>query len=349
MTPIYSIVKKLMPRSIRTFVRDLDTAYHKLENKVDIQQQQIQELEILNIDLQTTYERLILAYQELQQTQINNLDSQLVYYFNNLTKGLIRKNLTQFDSDINYKYLQNILPNSGPILLESTFSSAKEIVETFLNSDKRVQNIEGFEGFAPDDAIFDPDTQFHELWSNVGLAGIIASFGYANYSKPSILELGCGPAHLHFFLNRYGINNYVGIDGHPDFIKFNPYLINDKEKFLLLNLQQEIKLCAPNELKFDIIMSFEVLEHIKEEMIDNFIKTIKNHMHSKSVVFCTASLQVFDVHILVRPRDWWLDKFAKFGLFPIKNELYICEQIGKNHPFNWSPDNTNIFALEMIS
>jgi 2-polyprenyl-3-methyl-5-hydroxy-6-metoxy-1,4-benzoquinol methylase len=394
MTTPYSIFKRLIPRNIRTFVRDLDSAYHKLERDIDSQKQYIQKLEFSYNELQSSYQQLQSSYQELkdassayhklerdidsqkqyiqklefsynelessyQQSKSSyqelkdastiNLDLQLQYYFQNIQKSLSLQSKDKIEINIDdYESLSNILPNTGAIPLEQKFSSAKEIVEKYLYATERSQKLEGFEGFAPDDAIFDPETQSYELWSNVALAGIIASYGYANFPDPSILELGCGPAHLLFFFKRYGINNYIGIDGHPSFIEFNPYLSNEKNKFLILNLQEEINLCVNEEsLKFDIILSFEVLEHIGENMINNFIQTMKNHMHSKSVVLCTASLQIFDVHVLVRERNWWLDKFSQFGLSPIKDELYICKLLGRNHPFNWSPDNTNVFALEM--
>lgn len=249
---------------------------------------------------------------------------------------------------IHFTAIHNVLPNSGLIPLVREFSSAKEIVANFPNAAKRSQVMDGFEGFAPDDAVFDEDTEIWELWSNVRLAGVIASFGYANYKNPSVLELGCGPAHLFFFLRHYGIRNYVGIDGNPYFIKFNRFLRGYEQHFLTLNLQQEIMLYeGTNPLKFDIVCSFDVLEHIREDMIDSFIKTFRNHMHARSVAFCTASLQThMDVHVLVRDRDWWLQKFAKYGLYSRSDEAELVRKIGDNHPFNWNPSISNVFALE---
>lgn len=59
MTTIYSILKRLIPRPVRTFVKDLDSAYHQLERKTNKQQQVIKQLD-------NSYKELQLSYQQLQ-------------------------------------------------------------------------------------------------------------------------------------------------------------------------------------------------------------------------------------------------------------------------------------------
>lgn len=266
-------------------------------------------------------------------------------------RSLLMKSSARAWPSINYARMRNVLPNSGPVPMERDFRSARELIAAFPDARKRSQAIEGFEGFAPDDAIYDDTEQSWELWSNAGLAGTIASFGYRHYANPSVLELGCGPAHLFFFLRRYGVCNYVGVDGNPLMLKLNPALKGYEQHFLTQNLQEEIALRQNDEpLKFDIVCSFEVLEHIREERIERFIRTMRNHMHAGSVAFCTASLQSgMDVHVLVRDRGWWLERFTSLGLRPRKDQADICGQLGRHHPFNWTPENTNIFALQAVS
>ncbi len=246
--------------------------------------------------------------------------------------------------------IKNLLPNSGKVPLRQRFSCAQEIVANFQNSTGWPQGIEGFEGFRPVDAVFDLEKEAWELWSNARLAGFIASFAHAHYPSPSILELGCGPAHLFFFFRRYGIPDYVGMDGHPHFVSFNPLLKGSEDHFLTLNLQEELRLSLDGSgpLSFDILLSFEVLEHIREETADALLKTIRNHMHRRSVFFCTASMnQEVAVHVLVRDREWWLSRFARVGLYPRKDEGRLCRQMARAHPFNWHPRDTNLFALEL--
>lgn len=250
---------------------------------------------------------------------------------------------------IKFDKVRNVLPNSGAIPVKEKYSSAREIVLAHRDPNKRRLNIKGYEGFALDDAVFDAEAERAEMESFARLSEFLAAFAHANYKRPSILELGCGPAHLFFFLRRYGIWNYMGIDGNPYFVRFNSLLGGFEEHFLIFDLQEEIKLReGERPLKFDLVCSFEVLEHIREDKVDNFIQTIQNHMHSRSVAFCTASLQSqMDVHVLVRERKWWLERFARFGLFPVSNEGELIAKLGQNHPFNWNPSNSSIFALEL--
>lgn len=271
----------------------------------------------------------------------------LKYYRYRLS--LLKYTLVRNQLSINLDLLRDVLPNIGPIPVKQRFSSASEIVATFPDPAQRRVKMDGFEGFALDDAVFDEAIQLWEMWSFAPLAGFLATFGHANYRDPSVLELGCGPAHLFFFLRRFGVWNYVGIDGNPWFVKFNPYLSGYEKHFSILNIQEEIQLYQGSEpLYFDIICSFEVLEHIREDKVDNFIKTIRNHMHSRSVAFCTTSLQSdMDVHVLVRDRDWWLQRFAKLDLYPLSDEAELTQRIGDSHPFNWNPSISNVFALEI--
>ncbi len=250
---------------------------------------------------------------------------------------------------IEHSLVKNTLPNSGAVPVDAKFRSAREIVLNYQDPNRRRQQIPGFEGFAPDDAVCDWTTDLWEVWSNARLAGFIADFAHANYENPSLLELGCGAGSLFFFLRRYGICNYVGIDGSPYFLEYSPFLAGYERHFMTLNLQEEIRLREYSRpLQFDVVCSFEVLEHIREDAIDNLIHTMRNHMHARSILLCTASRQSqIDIHVLVRERGWWLDRFSRAGLVPHKNAQKVLVRLGTNHPFNWAPENTNMFALSV--
>ena len=250
---------------------------------------------------------------------------------------------------LSFATLRNTLPNSGAVPTEQEFASAHEIIKQFPDAAHRKLDIKGFEGFAVDDAVFDPVIEQFELWSYAPLASVIAAFAYQHYEQPSMLELGCGAAHLFYFYRDLGIWNYVGIDGNPLFVKLNPMLSGFEHHFMHLNLQEEIRLFQDDQpIKFDIVCTFEVLEHIREDAVDNLLRTIRSHMHDRSILFCTSSLQdKIDVHILVRDRAWWLNRFARVGLSPHPHEATIVREIASNHPFNWTPEISNVFALEV--
>jgi len=252
---------------------------------------------------------------------------------------------------IAYEDVRNLLPNSGPLQLPYEFHSASDVVATFRDPTRRSQGVAGYEGFAPDDAVFDEVSEARELWSNANLAASITSFAYETYVNPSIIELGCGPAHLFFFFSRYGIRDYIGMDGNPLLLCFTRHVQGNERHFHILDLQQEIRLSQGKEpLTFDVLCSFEVLEHIREDRLGAFLQTIRNHMHTASTLLCTAStVDWMDVHVLVRSREWWLDRFAKAGLVPRRDSDGLCQSMLENHPFNWDTSTTNVFVLRLES
>lgn len=244
--------------------------------------------------------------------------------------------------------VRNVLPNNGPLPVDREFTSAAEVVKVHNDPSRRRQSAEGYEGFAPDDAIFDPATESHEVWSNAEFAAVLARFAHDTYADPSVLELGCGPAHLFFFLRRYGLVDYFGIDGNPMLLDFTPHLRGHEEHFALLDLQQEIRLEEDGKpLSFDVICSFEVLEHIREDALGAYLATVHNHMHPDSVFLATAStLDTMDVHVLVREEEWWLEQFAAAGLVPDERRRALKDDLLGHPPFNWGLATTNLFALK---
>jgi 2-polyprenyl-3-methyl-5-hydroxy-6-metoxy-1,4-benzoquinol methylase len=334
---IHSFLKKVFPNLLKAYIRKIDDGFQSVirENK--------QLKERLNV-LQHESERWEKNYQHILKTS-NEFMRFSIYDTFYKNQQSVNNN-----SKLDYQNIKNILPNSGSITLNKSYTSAKDIVTEFLSVENRQQDISGFEGFAPDDAIFDPEAQIDEMWSYLSLASILAHLALKKYNNPTFLELGCGASHLSYFLRLYGINSYFGIDGHPEFVSFNPYLKGHEEHFLIQNLQEEIQLQSlGNSVLFDVIISFEVMEHIREDKIDNFIKTLRNHMHQKSILICTASLQELDVHILVKEREWWLNRFKIFSLIPIENDKELVDMVGKCHPFNWKASTTNIFAMKLVN
>ncbi len=253
------------------------------------------------------------------------------------------------DARLDVASIVNALPNSGGVPITKEYASARDVISSVTDLAHRRQDAEGFEGFAADDAVFDESAEGWEYWSNARLAGTITTFAVENYPNPSVLELGCGAGHLFGLLRGYGIYDYFGIDGSPYFLDLNPRLRGHEAHFRTLNLQQEIRLEQQGQpLAFDVVCSFEVLEHIREEVVDELLATIRNQMHQGSVAFLTAStLGGMDVHVLVRDRPWWLERFAAQGLYPRVDEEQLRRRIGRRHPFNWQPHSTNTFALKV--
>lgn len=234
--------------------------------------------------------------------------------------------------------VSNTLPNNAGVAHAHRWGSAQEIIGEFSDVERRSVDSGEYGGWAPDDAVWDEATQQHELWSFAPLAKFLTSLRPGG----TVLEMGCGAAHLFTLMSRLGISGYVGLDGHPQFVELNPLLHNYKGHFHVLDLQQEIDF----KTAFDLIVSFEVLEHIQEDRVGTFIQTMANHADTNTLIICTAStVDAYDVHVTVKPREWWLQKFRQHGLKPATNADEISAAVGDAHPFNWSPDNTNIFVL----
>jgi hypothetical protein len=144
----------------------------------------------------------------------------------------------------------------------------------------------------------------------------------------------------------YGRCDYIGIDGNPDFLRFNELLDRFKDKFLFLDITKPIRLSNDyGPVKADIICCFEVLEHLYPKDVDVLLESVVTHMAPGALFMCTASLKhrsSKDVHLTVEPREWWLERFAKFGLTEMDG---LAERIIDRHPWNWRAGSTNAFAL----
>lgn len=99
-----------------------------------------------------------------------------------------------------------------------------------------------------------------------------------------ILDMGCGSGEMLevFYRNRYRPEKFVGID------------IRDKVPEELKNLDfVEIlvkDLCKPFDLneKFDIITSFEVVEHIGHENLDAYLQNMVKHCKPGTKIFLST-------------------------------------------------------------
>ena len=240
--------------------------------------------------------------------------------------------------------LHNRLPNVGGLPVDAEKDVQSIISSARKDPKHRGTSLAGFEGVALDDALTFYDTYKH--YSFFPLARAIVQIGkrFVRETDLSMLELGCGGGDLFHFLERLGVRRYVGIDANPLAAQFSPNVTGHESHFRLLNLQQEIDLGCP----FDLVFTFEVLEHIPEDKLGGMIRTIRNHMDRRSIFIGTASLQEdYDVHVTVQRREFWLAKFAEYGLVPHADAATIEAHLARNHPFNWSSENTNILALRL--
>jgi len=119
----------------------------------------------------------------------------------------------------------------------------------------------------------------------------------------SVLDVGCGTA----VSLRYFIHNRVdawGVENSTLAIKQSGV----KEKIIRHNLNKELNL----EKQFDLVWSFEVIEHIHPDYEGKFLKTLTNHA---PVIILSAARkgQGGHGHFNEQDPEYWIQKFDELG------------------------------------
>ncbi len=121
----------------------------------------------------------------------------------------------------------------------------------------------------------------------------------------SVVDVGCGIGTWLKVFSDNGIFDYIGIDG--DYVDKNLLKI-DKKYFVDYKLETYYH----SEIKFDLAISLEVAEHLKEESANEFIKTLTDISY---VVIFSAAIpnQGGQNHLNEREPLYWITKFENFG------------------------------------
>ncbi len=127
------------------------------------------------------------------------------------------------------------------------------------------------------------------------------------FAVDSMLDVGCGEGHAVSFFRRIGVVAH-GIDG------------------LRTNVQRAVTPIALHDLlesdyymPVDLVWSCEVAEHILEEKVENYLKTLANG----KIVAMTHALpgQGGHHHVNCQPAEYWIDAMERHGyaLAPFNN------------------------------
>ena len=104
----------------------------------------------------------------------------------------------------------------------------------------------------------------------------------------SILDFGCGSGEMFevFYRNKFRPSIYVGLDVREKTIKENvyKYISCDNADFRVQDLCKEFDLGET----FDIVTSFEVIEHIGHDNIDIFLQNIVRHCRQDTVILIST-------------------------------------------------------------
>jgi len=148
------------------------------------------------------------------------------------------------------------------------------------------------------------------------------------FNPKNAIIFGCGLGPRVYTLNKIGVNT-IGIE-------LSEYAVKQR---LHENVKQgdlTKKFIIPDTA--DLVVAFDVLEHLKYEdldkAIDNLIKSSKKSILISVPVIGNPALYIDTTHIIKESEEWWLEQFTKKGLkriqtpnnFLYKEQVYIFEK-----------------------
>ena len=178
------------------------------------------------------------------------------------------------------------------------------------------------------------------------------------------LDLGSGGAGLVY---EFAMNQVlaVGIDG-SDFCRVNkigywPLLPNNlftcdiTKRFRFLSRE------SGTPLTFELITSWEVLEHIAEEDLPGLFENIAAHIGTKGYFIGSISrVEYLDkagvpYHVTLHSREWWKRKFAESNLIMLEkhpfHESFFCRGNGPRfqdyHNYSLHPESGFLFVAQL--
>lgn len=129
-----------------------------------------------------------------------------------------------------------------------------------------------------------------------------------NYVHPkSVIDVGCGLGTWLKIFKENGIHDYTGIEGsHIDKTK----LVIPPDKIIVKDLEKPFALPR----KFDLVISLEVAEHLKESSADDFIRSLTS---LGNIILFSAAIpfQSGQNHINEQWPEYWREKFSKQGFY----------------------------------
>lgn len=161
-----------------------------------------------------------------------------------------------------------------------------------------------------------------------------ASNCISRYGVKSVLDLGCGSGILtHAFRSR-GVNTCT-VDANPIAAKDSPYI--DENHFLArtdkaLDIRDE----QGNRKKFDLITSFDHVEHIEDKTIHIFMSNVKEHLADDGIFIFIAHTFTYPgdqahIHCNTSPKEYWIQKLEENGMREIVPDFRINRSGGDAH------------------
>ena len=153
---------------------------------------------------------------------------------------------------------------------------------------------------------------------------------WKQFRPKNILEIGCGTGYLIRQINEK-LCPAIGVD-------ISEYAINKGKKICPNLIKGDVRNLPINDMSCDMVIGFDILEHIPEEFIDQVISEI-NRVCYRYCFFNIPLKNSFDKfndlehdpsHVLIRDKKFWMDKFEKY--FTVLNQETRFWLIKKGFP-----------------
>lgn len=167
--------------------------------------------------------------------------------------------------------------------------------------------LDSFDHSSPLGAVLDPYNRPTEFWDR---------FKTDFFEQAKVLDIGTGTGTIVSRGVEAGYDVY-GIDGTDACLKeggaawvkyYGARLFNADitESFLLTE-------DGTDPVLFDVIVSFDFLEHVKEDAVPIVLQNIRKHLKVGGIFLATVTNDVQPHHQINKPREWWLDIFVSNG------------------------------------
>lgn len=100
-------------------------------------------------------------------------------------------------------------------------------------------------------------------------------------------------------------------------------------------------------LRFDVVTSWDVMEHIREDRISHVARNVKKHLLPEGIWVLSIDpyediVDGVNMHSTMQGKDWWIDKFLKLG-FTHREEYvrYFNTQFVRGPKYN-APDSFHL-------
>lgn len=145
----------------------------------------------------------------------------------------------------------------------------------------------------------------HESVHNFSAAEEVVPYIIDLLELKSVVDVGCGTGTWLKVFSDNGLTDFLGIDG--SYVDRNSLKING-----ISFIEFDLETLYTSQRKFDLAISLEVAEHLKEDSADIFIKSLTNL--SDVVVFSAAiPNQGGQNHLNEQEPSYWISKFEEEG------------------------------------